>query len=67
MVEMIKTILVQYGVSINKLLTSNQIDIALYGQDDVDRQNTYLYGVNEQACKSSTELKSPITVNNNCM
>ena len=64
-IDTLKGTLLRYGSAINRLLISNEIDISLYAQDDIDRHNVYLYGINEKQIQG--EDKSPITVNNNCV
>lgn len=39
----------------------------MYTQDDIDRQQTALYGLNEEVGKSEIKAKTPITVNSNCL
>ena len=51
----------------NQLLTAEDIDIHLYAQDDLDRQQTVLYGINEEAGHYDIQAKTPIQVNNNCL
>ena len=41
---------------VNQLMTAEEIDIRLYAQDDIDRQQTTLYGINEEM--GNQEIKS---------
>ena len=53
---------------INLLITAQGIDVSLYVQDEMDRQHTVLYGLNEDAGKvDPIEKKSTISVNKHCM
>lgn len=45
---------------VNLLRKAESIDIVLYGQDDKDRQQTVLYGINEEAGSGDVKAKSPI-------
>ena len=52
---------------VNSLLIAEEIDIRLYAQDDIDRQQTTLYGINEEMGNLDVKSQSVIHVNNNCM
>jgi hypothetical protein len=41
--------IIEIASRVNQLLTAEDIDIHLYAQDDLDRQQTVLYGINEEA------------------
>ena len=56
------------GKQVNQLIIAQEIDVSLYVQDEMDRQNTVLYGINEEAGKiGQIKPKTPISVNKNCM
>ena len=58
----------QIALVVNRLLKSEEIDVALYDQDEKDRQNTVLYGINDEATGMvETETKSPIIINKQCL
>ena len=58
----------QVALVVNRLLKSEEIDVALYDQDEKDRQNTVLYGINDEATGMiETETKSPIIINKQCL
>ena len=67
--EVIHSFLIDVANRVNHLLTAEEIDIRLYAQDEIDRQQTVLYGINEEMQKPKSEMKSnpTITVNNNCI
>ena len=69
MLDVIHSFLIDVANRVNHLLTAEEIDIRLYAQDEIDRQQTVLYGINEEMSKPKSEIKSdpPIQVNNNCM
>lgn len=49
-------------------MTGQEIDVSLYVQDEMDRQHTVLYGINEEAGKyEGTHSKSTIRVNQHCL
>ena len=52
---------------VNRLLTAEEIDIRLYEQDDKDRRQTVLYGINEEMGNNDVKAETPIQVNNNCL
>ena len=67
--EVIHSFLIDVANRVNHLLTAEEIDISLYTQDEIDRQQTVLYGINEEMGKRKSEIKSdpPVQVNNHCL
>ena len=64
---LVYSFIVEIANRVNHLLTAEEIDIRLYAQDDIDRQQTVLYGINEEAGKLNVKSNSNIHVNNNCL
>ena len=64
---LIRSFMSEIAICVNHLLTAEQIDIRLYAQDDIDRQQTVLYGINEEIGKQEPKSNSTIHVNNNCL
>ena len=64
MLEIVHSFIIDVANRVNHLLTAEEIDIRLYAQDEIDRQQTVLYGIDEEMIKPKSELKSnpPITV-----
>ena len=64
MLEIVHSFIIDVANRVNHLLTAEEIDIRLYAQDEIDRQQTVLYGINEEMIKPKSELKTnpPITV-----
>ena len=53
---------------INLLRDAEEINLALYNQDELDRAQTQLYGFNEEFCNSHRNTaESPVTINKNCI
>lgn len=63
----VRSFITDIATRVNHLLTAEEIDIRLYAQDDVDRQMTTLYGINEEMGSNDLKSQSVIQVNKNCM
>lgn len=50
-IEVVHHFITEVADRVNHLLTAEDIDIRLYAQDEADRQQTVLYGINEEAGK----------------
>lgn len=67
LINVVHQFLIEVATRVNQLLIAEDIDVHLYTQDDIDRQQTALYGLNEEVGKSEIKAKTPITVNSNCL
>ena len=45
---LVRGFIIDMANRVNQLMTAEEIDIRLYAQDDIDRQQTTLYGINEE-------------------
>ena len=50
----------EVALRVNHLLMAEEIDIELYAQDEFDRRQTQLYGINEEMSAREQESCSPI-------
>ena len=66
-VDLLKGFLVRIATLVNLLRKAEAMDICLYSQDDIDKHQTVLYGINEEAGSGDMKSQSPIQVNNNCL
>ena len=66
-IDLLKGFLTRMAHLVNLLRKAESIDICLYAQDDKDRQQTVLYGINEEAGLCEIKSETPIQVNNNCL
>ena len=69
--ERVEKLIMQFlndvGKQVNQLISAQEIDVSLYVQDEMDRQQTVLYGINEEAGKTDElKQKTTISVNKNC-
>ena len=53
---LVRGFIIDMANRVNQLMTAEEIDIRLYAQDDIDRQQTTLYGINEEM--GNQEIKS---------
>lgn len=64
LIDLLHSFVIDVAESVGRLVRAEEIDISMVDQDQIDRINTVLYGVNESRGDGA---KSPLTINNNCI
>ena len=67
MIEALKNFTTKVSKSLNLITQAQKIECSLYEQDDKDKQQTVLYGINEEMGAKEVKAQTPIQVNNNCL